>query len=229
MHNKLYQFFNTLKDVNCISSFYTEPSRIWVVDNFLPQDIYDEIVGEINNINSWSEFSNYDSGSLRRECRNLTEAPLIESLANAFNSAKTVNWLESITETEGLIPDPHYLGGGLCSVNTNSKLDLHTDFNWNNRLKLNRSVNLMLYLNKKWNESWGGALEFWDDNKTHCLQKIYPIPNRLVFWEYTTKLIHGFPDELKSPQGVSRDNLIHFYYTSNATWIEEPRRSSFTV
>jgi hypothetical protein len=229
MHDKLYQFFNSLSDVNRIDLEYTYPARIWVIDNFLPQDVFEVVVEQINNINSWTEFSNYESGSLRRECRNLTEAPLVESLANAFNSSKTINWLESIVGTEGLIPDPHFLGGGLCSVETNSKLDLHTDFNWNNRLKLNRSVNLMLYLNKEWDESWGGALEFWDNEKTQCVQKLYPIPNRLAFWEYNTKLIHGFPNELKSPKGISRDNLIHFYYTSNATWDEDPRRSSFTV
>jgi hypothetical protein len=228
MHEKIYSFFNKLSDVK-ITTHFTDPARIWIVDNFLPQDVYKELIKQIPNVNTWTNFENGYSGSKRKECRNFTEAPLVETLANTFNSNKTVNWLESIVGVDGLIPDPHFLGGGLCSVQSNSKLDLHTDFNWNNKLKLNRQVNLILYLNGEWDESWGGALEFWDNNKTKCVEKIYPAPNRLAFWEYNTDLIHGFPDVLKTPEGISRDNLIHFYYTSNSTWDKDPRRSTFEV
>tara|TARA_B110000503_G_scaffold129783_1_gene202371 strand:- start:3879 stop:4571 length:693 start_codon:yes stop_codon:yes gene_type:complete len=228
MHDKLYSFFNIL-DTKIVNSYYKDPAPIWIIDNFLPQEIFDAAVNQISNVTNWTEFFNENSGSGRKECRNLHEAPLIEALANAFNSAKAINWLESLTETEGLIPDPHLLGGGLCSILSKSKLDLHTDFNWNNRLKLNRKVNLMLYMNKEWHDEWGGALEFWDNDKTECVQKIQPMPNRLAVWMYDTNLIHGFPELLNTPETVSRDNLIHFYYNSNSTWDADPRRSQFVT
>lgn len=228
MHNKVYSFFNKISDKQ-LDYYYTDPARIWIYDNFLPQEVFEVVTNEIPNITNWTDFSNEDSYSRRKECRNFTESPMLESIANSLNSFKTVNWIESITNEEGLIPDPHFLGGGLCSVSSQSKLDLHTDFNWNNRLKLNRKVNLILYLNNKWNSDWGGSLEFWDDNKTACVQKIISKPNRLVLWIYDVKLIHGFPEPLNSPENIARNNLIHFYYTSNATWDNDPRRSNFNL
>lgn len=227
MHDDVYKFFNTLADKDMPGPNYTDPARIWIVDDFLPKEIFLDATSEISIITNWLDFENGYSNSKRRECRNLTEAPLVQTIANCFNSSNTVNWLERVIGTEGLIPDPHYLGGGLCSIKTQSKLDLHTDFNWNNRLKLNRSVNLMLYMNSTWEESWGGALEFWDNEKTKCIETVMPKSNRLIFWEYNTKLVHGFPNKLESPEGINRNNLIHFYYTSNSTWDEDPRRSEF--
>lgn len=227
MHDEVYQFFNELTNVKRPATHYDEPARIWIIDNFLPANIFKEATNQISLITEWLTFENGYSNSKRKECRNLTEAPIVETIANCFNSSKTVNWLESITDSKGLIPDPHFLGGGLCTIASQSKLDLHTDFNWNNRLKLNRSVNLMLYLNEEWIEEWGGALEFWDDDKTECIQKVMPKPNRLIFWEYDTNLVHGFPNKLETPADVTRNNLIHFYYTSNSTWDEDPRRSQF--
>ena len=226
MHDRLYSFFNNLSELS-ITNYYTNPVPMWIIDDFLPNDIFNEVVAEKSFVSNWTDFSNEYSSSKRKESRNVTGAPLLESLMMSFNSNKTVNWLESITETEGLIPDPHYLGGGFCKVMSGSKLDLHTDFNWNNRLRLNRKVNLMLYINKEWNDDWGGALEFWDNEKSHCIQRIEPLPNRLIFWMYDTKLIHGFPGVLDCPDDISRDNLIHFYYNSNSTWDEDPRRSQF--
>ena len=226
MHDKLYSFFNKLGEVTP-TYYFDNPARIWIIDNFLPQNIFNEAISQIKNIANWTDFKNEHSSSTRKECRNLTDAPLIESIANAFNSSKTINWMESITNEEGLIPDPHFLGGGLCKVLSQSKLDLHTDFNWNNRLKINRKVNLMLYMNNEWKDEWGGALEFWDNNKTECVQKIQPYPNRLILWVYDTELIHGFPDLLNTPANISRDNLILFYYTSNSDWDKNPRRSTF--
>lgn len=228
MHKELYNFFDGLS--TCIPKKVTEmPTHIWLIDDFLPADIYKNILYEIKNISRWSEFNNYDSGSKRRECRDFIESPLIETLSYCFNSNKMINWLESNTDRQGLIPDPHLLGGGLCGVDPGNKLDLHTDFNWNNRLRLNRSLNLILYLTERWEDNWNGALEFWDDDKQQCLHKILPSPNRLVIWHYTTSLIHGFPQTLCSPQGVNRYNLVHFYYTSNSTWEEDPRRSNFDL
>ena len=75
-----------------------------------------------------------------------------------------------------------------------------------------RQVNLILYLNKEWNDSWGGDLEFWDNEKTKCMHTLVPKPNRLAFWIYDADLVHGFPNELQTPKGVSRDNLIFFYF-----------------
>lgn len=229
MHSELYQFFDNLKASEKESQKFSKPAHIWILDDFLPQEIFDVAVKQIKNITSWTEFSNEYSHSYRKECRSFTESPLLESLTGAFNNNKTISWLEDLTGITGLIPDPHLLGGGLCSLSSNNKLDLHTDFPWNDRLRLNRKLNLMLYLNEYWDSRWGGKLEFWDEAKTQCIQRVDPLPNRLIVWTYDPNLIHGVPESLSCPADISRNNLILFYYTSNATWEVEPRRSNFSV
>jgi Rps23 Pro-64 3,4-dihydroxylase Tpa1-like proline 4-hydroxylase len=229
MHSELYQFFDNLKTSEKEIQKCSKPAPIWILDDFLPQAIFDIAVKQIKNITCWTEFSNEYSNSYRKECRSFTESPLLESLTGALNNNKTISWLEELTGITGLIPDPYLLGGGLCSLSTNNKLDLHTDFPWNDRLRLNRKVNLMLYLNEHWDNSWGGKLEFWDEAKTQCIQRVDPLPNRLILWAYDPNLIHGVPEALSCPADISRNNLILFYYTSNATWEVEPRRSNFSV
>lgn len=229
MHSEIYSFFDTLVKTKQANQKFDYPASIWIFDDFLPTKIFISVVGEIDNVTSWTEFSNDYSKSLRKECRNFTDSPLIESLANSLNSSKTINWIEKFTGLEGLIADPHFLGGGLCSLSSGNKLDLHTDFPWNNRLKLNRKVNLILYLNDTWDKEWLGFLEFWDNEKKSCIQRIAPVPNRLIVWLYDPDLIHGVPEILSCPSMVMRNNLILFYYSSNATWETAPRRSNFNL
>ena len=226
MHNKIYNFFNNFSDT-IKPTHLASPVPIWIIDDFLPTDVYNTAIKEINNItaDNWSTFEN--ASSSRLECRNLTQAPLLETITNSFNSSKLINWIQELTSVSGLLPDPHLRGGGLCRIQSGSKLDLHTDFNWNDQIRLNRKVNLILYLNETWDTAWGGNLEFWNNDKSSCIQSIKPAPNRLAVWIYDTALVHGFPEPLKTPDTVSRDNLILFYYTSNATWENSPRRSQF--
>ena len=44
------------------------------------------------------------------------------------------------------------------------KVNFKNKFNVHPQLSLNRRINLLLYLNKSWNEEWGGHLELWDRN-----------------------------------------------------------------
>lgn len=226
MHDKIYKHFDNIDNVK-VTEYQESPIPIWVVDDFLPQDVYNAVVEDAKNLDHscFSVFENETSH--RKECRNMTKAPLLQSLTYSFNGANIIKWIEQKTGIDGLIADHSLTGGGFCKVFPGSSLGLHTDFNWNDQIKLNRKVNLILYTNEEWHEEYNGALEFWNFDKTKCVKKLDPKPNRLAFWIYDTELVHGFPDPIKSPTGVSRDNLIIFYYTSNATWDKDPRRSQF--
>jgi Rps23 Pro-64 3,4-dihydroxylase Tpa1-like proline 4-hydroxylase len=196
-----------------------------IIDNFLPADIFDAVVNDIDNISNYTVFSN--DTSYRKECRNFVEAPILQTLSNGLQSSNVVKWLEAITGIEKLIPDPHLRGGGLSRVSSGNKLGLHTDFNWNDQIQLNRKVNLILYLTPNWQSEWDGDLEFWNFENTECLVKIKPKANRLAIWNYDPRLVHGLSNTLSMPTDIYRDNLIHFYYTSNATWEVDPKRSQF--
>ena len=233
MHPEIYEFFDSinskydparLKE----SHFSGDPVPYTIIDNFLPQEIFDIVAEEIDSIplDAWTVFAN-DTSS-RYEARNFVTAPHIQTLSNSMQGPVFLKWMEAITGVEKLIPDPYLRGGGVTRVTTGNRLGLHTDFNWNEQLRLTRRVNLIIYLNPVWEESWGGDLEFWDFEKTRCVTSISPKPNRLAIWNYSEQLIHGHPHPLTCPENVSRQNLIQFYYNSNATHETPPHRSLFT-
>ena len=60
---------------------------------------------------------------------------------------------------ETLIPDPYLIGGGLHELKENGYLNIHSDFNLHPTMKLDRRLNILIYLNKNWQDNYGG--HFW--------------------------------------------------------------------
>jgi hypothetical protein len=53
-----------------------------------------------------------------------------------------------------VISDPHFVGGG-CIKSSQAELEVHADFNCHSKLKLDRTINLPIYVNKDWKEEYG--------------------------------------------------------------------------
>lgn len=196
-------------------------------DDFLPVNLLVKIQEEINTVPAhlWTSFTR--NGSMMKECTNLKFAPYTRELALNFNSHEFVSWLQNMTGLDRIIPDPHFIGAGLMRCYRGDSLKLHTDFNWNEQLHLNRCLSMILYLSQEWQEDWGGHLEFWDFEKTRCLHRVSPRPNRLLIWNYDERTIHGHPNPITCPDAVSRDGLRIFYFQSNATPLTPPHRSLY--
>ena len=74
-----------------------------------------------------------------------------------INSQAFLGFLEELTGFEGLISDPHFAGGGLHETIRGGHLGVHADFNVHGRLKVERMLNLLIYLNEDWDPSFGGT------------------------------------------------------------------------
>ena len=59
-------------------------------------------------------------------------------------------------------------------------LDVHADFSHSDKLGLERRLNLIIYLNDGWPESYGGQLGLYDQ-KINKKVSISPIGNRAVY------------------------------------------------
>lgn len=57
------------------------------------------------------------------------------------------------------MPDPYMFGGGLHATSTGGKLATHADYNKHPIFKLDRRLNLLIYLNEGWTEENGGWLK----------------------------------------------------------------------
>ncbi|MGE0416566.1 MAG: 2OG-Fe(II) oxygenase [Acetobacteraceae bacterium] len=154
----------------------------------------------------------------------------IRMVLYTLNSASFLNFLETLTGIQGLIPDSHWDGGGLHQIQRGGKLAIHADFNSNNRTHLDRRLNLLLYLNKDWNPSYGGDLELWDQRMTACVKKVPPLFNRIVIFSTTDTTYHGHPDALTCPPERCRRSLALYYYSNGRPEGEaSPGRSTLFV
>ncbi|HEV3132787.1 MAG TPA: 2OG-Fe(II) oxygenase [Acidimicrobiales bacterium] len=190
-----------------------------VIDNALPADVLKQVVDELPSPEDWEEHDDWTyanrADAIKRSIPNDWDlGPVTRHLLNQFNSAVFVNFLEKLTGIEGLLPDPYYFGGGVHQIERGGFLKIHADFNVHHRLKVDRRLNALLYLNEGWQDEWGGNLELWDASMENAVERIPPIFNRLVVFATTDTSFHGHPDPLTCPVGVRRRSLALYYYTN---------------
>lgn len=145
--------------------------------------------------------------------------PSIQAFLNKLNSSAFVRFLEQATGIAGLIPDPHFHGGGLHLIEAGGFLQRHRDFNWHKELNLVRRVNVLVYLNPVWKEEWGGHLELGTTLKD--IVRIAPTFGRMVILDTQAKGWHGHPQPLATPRGISRRSIAAYYYTAGKVEAEK--------
>jgi Rps23 Pro-64 3,4-dihydroxylase Tpa1-like proline 4-hydroxylase len=148
----------------------------------------------------------------------------VRDLLWQLNSGPFLSWLELVTGIEALLPDPTFSGGGVHVTDRGGLLRVHADFNKHPKYMLDRRINLLLYLNKDWQESYGGALELWDSAMTRCEKKILPIAARCVIFSTTSTSFHGHPHPVNCPENMSRKSIALYYYTNGRPASEQSER-----
>ena len=132
-----------------------------------------------------------------------------------LNSATFIDFLECLTGIEGLVPDPHFVGGGLHQIERGGHLKVHADFNRHPRTQLERRLNVLIYLNRGWKDEYGGAFELWDADMTGCETKVMPYFNRCVVFSTTSTSFHGHPEPLTCPEDTTRKSMALYYYSAD--------------
>lgn len=209
-------------------------------DDFVPAEWCDRLLEEFPDFGGTNALR-YD----RKVCRNKTATRgdgqfglHTREVMRHLTGAAFLQFLETLTGIKGLIPDPYYEGGGLHEIQRGGHLKVHADFNWHKRLCLDRRINLILYLNKDWQEDYGGHLELWDRDMKQCVRKVLPVINRCVIFSTTSWSYHGHPGMLNCPPDRTRKSLALYYYTNGrpeeeqsekhgTLWRDVPSRSRF--
>ena len=173
--NKSFQNLKEISEKNKNFFLNAKPFSHIVFNNFFNDQYLEKILDAFPNEN----FNNYD-----HNFKNKTEVKLainspekipdeINSFIEYLNSYSFLNFLQNLTGIkEKLIPDPYLFGGGLHQIKRGGFLKIHSDFNVHPQMRLNRRINLLLYLNKDWKEDWGGQLELWDQQMRSCQSKV---------------------------------------------------------
>ncbi len=187
-----------------------------VFDNFFKKDILEKILSDFpKNIKEIG--NNYNNKAEKKLSLNSPEKFSVDTnnFINFLNSAPFVKFLNSLTGIkETLITDPYLIGGGLHELKNDGYLNIHADFNQHPSMKLDRRLNILIYLNNNWSENNGGHLELWDKDMKKCEKKILPIFNRMVIFSTTDFSYHGNPNKVKVAENNSRKSIALYYYSN---------------
>jgi hypothetical protein len=185
-----------------------------IIDGFLPEPLALEIEASFPSPESdiWWRYENPLEKKLA--CNEPGKLPaVIRETLEKLNSAEVCRLLTSLTGIEGLQADPGLHGGGLHCIRSGGKLDVHVDYSIHPKLQLERRLNLIIYLNRDWPESYGGHLELWDASVSRCEKRVLPIFNRAVIFNTGDGSYHGHPEPLACPPDRARKSLALYYLT----------------
>lgn len=170
-----------------------------VIDNFLTK-------ADVNRLNNeWpTEDWLKESGKAQSKWSTTRLPPFAKALADNFPT----DVVEQFSGIRGLFQDRKLFGAGLHCIPRGGFLKMHVDFNKHPR-GWHRRVNVLIYLNQKWRDDWGGHLELGLENRV----KIAPLAGRCVIFETNDQTWHGHPNELMCPDHIQRRSLALYFYT----------------
>ena len=195
-----------------------DPFRHVVIDDFFVADYCAELL---------AAFPPFESGNARNEAGELGGkstvekirglGPSYEALDDLVQSRDFLDLIGRITGIPHLLYDPWYFGGGTHENRQGQDLDAHVDFNRHPVEHWHRRLNLIVYLNRVWDDAWGGSLQLHSDPRSpdDRVTTITPLYNRAVIFETTERSWHGFrridlPVECKTQ---SRKSFAVYFYT----------------
>lgn len=202
------------KDVLRERYLAAKPYPHLILDGYFDDDALDRIASEFPSKEE-RDWIAYDTAhELKQTSRGISGLhPFTQQFLLQTCSREWLSTLGEITGVDDLVADPLFLGGGLHESFRGGWLNMHTDWTKHAALPLTRKLNMIVYLNRDWDPSWGGALELWDPETKECGAKVDPIFNRAVIFPTTDYTLHGFPNPMTCPEDRSRKSVSLFYWS----------------
>jgi Rps23 Pro-64 3,4-dihydroxylase Tpa1-like proline 4-hydroxylase len=192
-------------------------------DNFLPVDVAEAALRDFPEPKEVDWLAYKDVNQHKKLAFDAVEKlpASIRDVLYFLNTRPMLKFLETLTGIQSVLPDPTYAGGGLHQIKPGGLLEVHADFSYHNGLRLDRRINVLIYLNKDWEEEYGGHFELWDREVKRAEKKILPIFNRCAIFSTTSVSFHGHPVPLACPPDRNRKSIATYYY-SNGRPEEDP-------
>jgi Rps23 Pro-64 3,4-dihydroxylase Tpa1-like proline 4-hydroxylase len=192
-------------------------------DDFLPLEVAEAALGDFPEPKEVDWHAYRDVNQHKKLAFDAVEKlpSSIRDVLYFLNTRPMLKFLETLTGIQSVLPDPNYTGGGLHQIRPGGLLEVHADFSYHNGLRLDRRINVLIYLNKDWKEEYGGHFELWDREVKRAERKILPVFNRCAIFSTTSVSFHGHPEPLACPPDRNRKSIATYYY-SNGRPEEDP-------
>lgn len=139
----------------------------------------------------------------------------IAKLNDVLASPEFLDMLSHAMNIPNLLADAQLAGGGMHQTGPRGRLDVHVDFNYLASKQWHRRLNVLVFLNRGWQQDWGGCFELWDENVQVCHNSILPVFNRCVAFETNEVSFHGVTGVI-CPPDQTRKSFATYYYTAEA-------------
>lgn len=195
-----------------------QPFRHVVIDGFLEPEFCQRLLADFPRFEdrfALNEMGQVGGKAVRMDVRDISDA--YKALDAYIQTPEFLALMSEITGIPNLLYDPDYVGGGTHENRQGQGLEPHVDFNYHPRTRWHRRLNLIVYLNPEWEESWGGNIEFHSDpwKADDKVQRARPLLNRAVIFETNEVSWHGF-STIRLPESnrqLTRKSFAIYLYT----------------
>ena len=214
--NKSTKDLSLLAKINKEKYQNSKPYPHIIIKNFFDKDFLNLVLEEFPDLSKKQSSINYENKNEIKFANNDRKhfKKSTKKLFEYLNSTQFLNFLQKISSIkERILPDRSLSGGGLHEIKRGGVLKVHTDFNKHPTKNLDRRINVLIYLNKRWKKNYGGELELWNKDMKKCVKKISPKFNTMVIFSTNDFTNHGHPRYLNCPKNISRKSVATYYFS----------------
>ncbi|ABE63817.1 hypothetical protein Nham_3077 [Nitrobacter hamburgensis X14] len=183
-----------------------------VIDNGFSEESLDAIAAEIAKLDQTHLISSIDDRQIKQEASEGL-GPATQRFLELVDSANFREFISTVTGVENLLSDPTHKFAGAHRTPPGGFTKIHRDFEVHSVTGLFHRVNLLVYLNRDWPDSYGGCLELWPSDMSAIGRRVFPRFNTMVLWETHGATLHGLPDPVTCPPDRMRLSVASYYYT----------------
>lgn len=192
-----------------------------VIDDFFSEETAKLLQENFPKVDStWHSY--WNPIEKKHACNNFDNNPVYKNLFLYMQTDEFVDIIKQTTGIGNLESDPTLHGAGVHFHPNGGKLDMHLDYSLHPILNKERRVNLIIYMNKDWKDSYNGELQLWNKEFTHPAKRVYPLFNRAILFQTNDVSYHGMPTMIACPEGEGRKSIA-IYYISEPSNIGEIR------
>ena len=204
-----------------------------IVDNFFEKSMAHNLSKEFLDYEN-PKWYYYDSAlENKKTINNWNIFP--ENTYKVFAELMSGVMISTLERTTGckLYNDSGLHGAGWHIHSNDGNLNPHLDYSIHPKLRLQRKINIIIYLEESLTDENGGHLGLWshdlEKNKiSNLIKEIQPKFNRAIIFDTTQNSWHGMSRPLKLPNNIYRKSIAIYYLTESGDQISQRERALYS-